>query len=348
MWNCWFATSKEYSDLTLNNSPVPYISSDPRGGMLGGLPDGVLLTIGLVLLVLGGELVVQGSIRIAGLLGMPSFLVGFTLVAIGTSLPELGVILNAINRGSPEAVDLAVGGVIGSNIANVMLVLAIAMLIGAASQPDKDLKQDALMLLAATAFVVLSVIIGKFPVWLGVLSIIWMGGYYAYIFRTRGGDDEGEEDSWIPQGYAYAIIAFLVGLVLVKYGSDLLIEGGVGLAISIGVSEAVIGLTLVAFGTSLPELAVTITASIRGVQGVAIGNILGSNVANVMAVLGIGAIVAQGLSVSESFLTLDIWVLLGSSGIICVSIFLGKGVSKPLGAFLLFGYFFYVSQLFIG
>ena len=103
-----------------------------------------------------------------------------------------------------------------------------------------------------------------------------------------------------------------------------------------------------AFGTSLPELAVTITASIRGVQGVAIGNILGSNVANVMAVLGIGAIVAQGLSVSESFLTLDIWVLLGSSGIICVSIFLGKGVSKPLGAFLLFGYFFYVSQLFIG
>ena len=143
--------------------------------MLGGLPDGVLLTIGLILLVSGGELVVQGSIRIAGLLGMPSFLVGFTLVAIGTSLPELGVVLNAINRGSPEAVDLAVGGVIGSNIANVMLVLAIAMLIGAASQPDKDLKQDALMLLAATTFVVLSVVMGEFPAWLGVLSISSMG-----------------------------------------------------------------------------------------------------------------------------------------------------------------------------
>ena len=186
MWNYWFATSKEYSDLTLNDSPVPYISSDPRGGMLGGLPDGVLLTIGLILLVSGGELVVQGSIRIAGLLGMPSFLVGFTLVAIGTSLPELGVVLNAINRGSPEAVDLAVGGVIGSNIANVMLVLAIAMLIGAASQPDKDLKQDALMLLAATTFVVLSVVMGEFPVWLGVLSISSMGDTMLTYFVQGG------------------------------------------------------------------------------------------------------------------------------------------------------------------
>ena len=162
------------------------MTSELREVMLAGLPDGVLLIIGLLLLVLGGELVVQGSIRIAGLLGMPSFLVGFTLVAIGTSLPELGVVLNAINRESLEAVDLAVGGVIGSNIANIMLVLAIAMLIGAASQPDKDLKQDALMLLIATAFIVISVVIGEFSLLLGILSISTMGGYYAYIFRTRG------------------------------------------------------------------------------------------------------------------------------------------------------------------
>lgn len=325
------------------------MTSELRGVMLAGLPDGVLLIIGLLLLVLGGELVVQGSIRIAGLLGMPSFLVGFTLVAIGTSLPELGVVLNAINRESLEAVDLAVGGVIGSNIANIMLVLAIAMLIGAASQPDKDLKQDALMLLIATAFIVISVVIGEFSLLLGILSISTMGGYYAYIFRTRGGEDQGElEDSWVPQGYSYAIISFFLGLLLVKYGSDFLIEGGVGLAVSLGVSEAVIGLTLVAFGTSLPELAVTLTASIRGVQGVAIGNILGSNVANVMAVLGIGAIVSQGLTVSSSFLALDIWVLLGSSGLIGLSILTGKGISKPMGAFLLVGYLVYVAMLFIG
>ena len=245
--------------------------------------------------------------------------------------------------------DLAVGGVIGSNIANIMLVLAIAMLIGAASQPDKDLKQDALMLLIATAFIVISVVIGEFSLLLGILSIATMGGYYAYIFRTRGGEDQGElEDSWVPQGYSYAIISFLLGLLLVKYGSDFLIEGGVGLAVSLGVSEAVIGLTLVAFGTSLPELAVTLTASIRGVQGVAIGNILGSNVANVMAVLGIGSIVSQGLTVSSSFLTLDIWVLLGSSGLIGLSILTGKGISKPMGAFLLVGYLVYVAMLFIG
>ena len=105
--------------------------------MIGGLPDGVLLCMGLILLVFGGEAVVQGSIKIAGHFGMPSFLVGFTLVAIGTSLPELGVVLNALNRGTAESVDLAVGGVVGSNIANVMLVLSIAIILGATSRTDK-------------------------------------------------------------------------------------------------------------------------------------------------------------------------------------------------------------------
>ena len=99
------------------------------------------------------------------------------------------------------------------------------------------------MLLIATTFIVISVVIGEFSFLLGILSIATMGGYYAYIFRTRGGEDQGElEDSWVPQGYSYAIISFLLGLLLVKYGSDFLIEGGVGLAVSLGVSEAVIGL----------------------------------------------------------------------------------------------------------
>ena len=133
-----------------------------------------------------------------------------------------------------------------------------------------------------------------------------------------------------------------------KYGSDFLIEGGEGVAISIGVPETVIGLTLVAFGTSLPELAVTITASLRGVQGVAIGNLLGSNVANVMAVLSIGSLVSGGIGIANSFIDLDIWILVASSGLVAFSILLGRGLSRPLGGLMLIGYAAYIVHLFIG
>lgn len=316
--------------------------------MIGGLPDGALLCIGLILLVFGGEAVVQGSMKIADHFGMPSFLVGFTLVAIGTSLPELGVVLNALSRGTEESVDLAVGGVVGSNIANVMLVLSIAIILGATSKPDKNLREDALMLLVATGVILGATLLGEFPAWLGVMSIVSMGAYFAYILKTRdeGSGDEGE--SWIPGGMGIASIAFIGGLFLVKYGSDFLIEGGEGVAISLGVPETVIGLTLVAFGTSLPELAVTITASLRGVQGVAIGNILGSNVANVMAVLSIGSIVGGGIGITDSFMDLDIWVLVASSGLVACSILIGKGLSRPLGGFMLVGYTAYIIRLFVG
>ncbi|MBP03588.1 MAG: hypothetical protein CMA72_02225 [Euryarchaeota archaeon] len=316
--------------------------------MIGGLPDEVLLCIGLILLVFGGEAVVQGSMKIASHFGMPSFLVGFTLVAIGTSLPELGVVLNALSRGTEESVDLAVGGVLGSNIANVMLVLSIAIILGATSKPDKNLREDALMLLVATGVVLGATLLGEFPAWLGVMSIFSMGVYFAYILKTRGEDSSEDGESWIPGGMGIASIAFIGGLVLVKYGSDFLIEGGEGVAISMGVPETVIGLTLVAFGTSLPELAVTITASLRGVQGVAIGNILGSNVANVMAVLSIGSIVGGGIGIADSFLDLDIWVLVASSGLAACSILIGKGLSRPLGGLMLVGYGAYIIRLFMG
>lgn len=316
--------------------------------MIGGLPDEVLLCIGLILLVFGGEAVVQGSMKIASHFGMPSFLVGFTLVAIGTSLPELGVVLNALSRGTEESVDLAVGGVLGSNIANVMLVLSIAIILGATSKPDKNLREDALMLLVATGVVLGATLLGEFPAWLGVMSIFSMGVYFAYILKTRGEDSSEDGESWIPGGMGIASIAFIGGLVLVKYGSDFLIEGGEGVAISMGVPETVIGLTLVAFGTSLPELAVTITASLRGVQGVAIGNILGSNVANVMAVLSIGSIVGGGIGIADSFLDLDIWVLVASSGLAACSILIGKGLSRPLGGLMLVGYGAYIIRLFTG
>ena len=316
--------------------------------MIGGLPDEVLLCIGLILLVFGGEAVVQGSMKIASHFGMPSFLVGFTLVAIGTSLPELGVVLNALSRGTEESVDLAVGGVLGSNIANVMLVLSIAIILGATSKPDKNLREDALMLLVATGVVLGATLLGEFPAWLGVMSIFSMGVYFAYILKTRGEDSSEDGESWIPGGMGIASIAFIGGLVLAKYGSDFLIEGGEGVAISMGVPETVIGLTLVAFGTSLPELAVTITASLRGVQGVAIGNILGSNVANVMAVLSIGSIVGGGIGIADSFLDLDIWVLVASSGLAACSILIGKGLSRPLGGLMLVGYGAYIIRLFTG
>ena len=212
--------------------------------MLAGLPDGVLLIIGLLLLVLGGELVVQGSIRIAGLLGMPSFLVGFTLVAIGTSLPELGVVLNAINRESLEAVDLAVGG--SHRIQHRQHHARVGnRYVDRGSFSARQGPQAGC--LDATHRYCIHRDIGRHR---GVFTLAgnsvdrYNGRLLCLHLQDKGGEDQGElEDSWVPQGYSYAIISFLLGLLLVKYGSDFLIEGGVGLAVSLGVSEAVIGLT---------------------------------------------------------------------------------------------------------
>lgn len=298
---------------------------------------------GFFLLMGGGEALVQGATRISQNLSVSPLVVGFTVVAVGTSLPELAVAIEAVRTDSP---DIAIGGVLGSNVANVMLVLGAAALFGAKSQTGDAVKRDSLAVVVATAFMAFFVIIGEIPMIGGIVMLVSLSGYYLYTYsKAISGEDVYEfEDSWLSEKISVAIPACLVGGLMIWFGAELLVSGSKGIADTFGVSEAVIGLTIVALGTSLPELAVTLVAGLRGQGGVAVGNVLGSNVMNIMGIIGIASIVGNGIIVDSVF-TRDIAVVVVTSGFV-VGVFLsGKDFSKTMGSLMIIIYLTYMTYL---
>ncbi len=298
---------------------------------------------GFFLLMGGGEALVQGATRISQNLSVSPLVVGFTVVAVGTSLPELAVAIEAVRTDSP---DIAIGGVLGSNVANVMLVLGAAALFGAKSQTGDAVKRDSLAVVVATAFMAFFVIVGEVPMIGGIVMLVSLSGYYLYTYsKAISGEDVYEfEDSWLSEKISVAIPACLVGGLMIWFGAELLVSGSKGIADTFGVSEAVIGLTIVALGTSLPELAVTLVAGLRGQGGVAVGNVLGSNVMNIMGIIGIASIVGNGIIVDSVF-TRDIAVVVVTSGFV-VGVFLsGKDFSKTMGSLMIIIYLTYMTYL---
>ena len=298
---------------------------------------------GFFLLMGGGEALVQGATRISQNLSVSPLVVGFTVVAVGTSLPELAVAIEAVRTDSP---DIAIGGVLGSNVANVMLVLGAAALFGAKSQTGNAVKRDSLAVVVATAFMAFFVIMGEVPMIGGIVMLVSLSGYYLYTYsKAISGEDVYEfEDSWLSEKISVAIPACLVGGLMIWFGAELLVSGSKGIADTFGVSEAVIGLTIVALGTSLPELAVTLVAGLRGQGGVAVGNVLGSNVMNIMGIIGIASIVGNGIIVDSVF-TRDIAVVVVTSGFV-VGVFLsGKDFSKTMGSLMIIIYLTYMTYL---
>ena len=308
--------------------------------------DMMLVIAGFVLLMLGGEFVVQGAVTIANRLRVPPLLVGFTIVAIGTSLPELAVALEAVGNDTP---DIAVGGVLGSNVANVMLVLGTAAVLGAASDPGPGVRRDAIAVAVATAILLVAVLIGNITWQLGVLMLLGLAAYYTYSYRTsklEGGDVE-DSKSWLPENVLLAIPATAVGGYMIWTGAEMLVEGATGLAIDYGISESVIGLSVVALGTSLPELAVTLVAGLRGQGGVAIGNILGSNVINILGILGLASAYAGGIIIAPEFAGRDIWVVVLTSGFIVAMLLDERHIGRRVGTTMIAGYLAYMAFLFL-
>ena len=308
--------------------------------------DMMLVIAGFVLLMLGGEFVVQGAVTIANRLRVPPLLVGFTIVAIGTSLPELAVALEAVGNDTP---DIAVGGVLGSNVANVMLVLGTAAVLGAASDPGPGVRRDAIAVAVATAILLVAVLIGNITWQLGVLMLLGLAAYYTYSYRTsklEGGDVE-DSKSWLPENVLLAIPATAVGGYMIWTGAEMLVEGATGLAIDYGISESVIGLSVVALGTSLPELAVTLVAGLRGQGGVAVGNILGSNVINILGILGLTSAYAGGIVIAPEFAGRDIWVVVLTSGFIVAMLLDERRIGRRVGTMMIAGYLAYMAFLFL-
>ncbi len=274
----------------------------------------VLLVAGLVLLVGGGELLVRGAVRIAERFGLSKTIVGLTVVAWGTSMPELVVSAGAAMKGSP---DLAIGNVVGSNIFNITAVLGFSALIAPLTVHGSTVRMEwPVMLLTAVQLHMLSRdgridrIEGAFF----ALTLIVFVAYSIYLSRTASADEKTEFDESLtatrPLAVWMATTFVLVGVGLLVFGADLMVEGATTIATSFGISEAVIGLTVVAAGTSLPELAASCVAAYRGHSDVAIANVVGSNIFNVTGILGTTALI-QPLAVGEVTLSRDnLWMIL--------------------------------------
>ena len=311
--------------------------------MDGTLVDVLFVLSGFAFLMGGGEALVQGATRISQNLSVSPLVVGFTVVAVGTSLPELAVAIEAIGNDAP---DIAIGGVLGSNVANVMLVLGTAALLGAKSEGGEDVKRDAMAVIVATIFMAIFVFRGEVPLFGGVVMLSCLLAYYYYTYtRAIAGDDEYEfEDSWLPSSMSVAIPACIIGGATIWLGAKLLVDGSTSIAETFGVSEAVIGLTIVALGTSLPELAVTVVAGLRGQGGVAVGNVLGSNVMNIMGIVGIASIFGGGIAIDSEF-TRDIMVVIATSGFVVTAFLRGKEFSKIVGSLMILTYLSYMTYL---
>lgn len=305
---------------------------------------------GLVLLVFAGDFLVRGAVSVAQRAGISKLVIGLTIVAFGTSAPELVVGIDAVLKDAPT---LALGNVVGSNIANILLVLGIPALIAPMACTAPRLGRNLMIMLAASALFVGLAHGGEFSWRQGVILLTFLALFLIYSgLRARavpGGLEEldGLDDiQEKPDNYGLATILIFGGLLGLAIGADLLVVGSVDIARGFGVSEAVIGLTLVALGTSLPELATALVASVRGHCDVAVGNVIGSNIFNILGIMGVTSLVGT-VPVPASFLEVDLWVMIGASALLIPYCHLRSKVGKFSGVILISLYalyMFYLSQ----
>jgi cation:H+ antiporter len=303
----------------------------------------LLLIVGLVLLVGGAELLVKGASRIAAGFGISPLVIGLTVVAFGTSAPEAAISVSSALKGEP---DLAVGNVLGSNIFNVLFILGVSALVSPLLVSKQLVRIDVPVMVAVSFLAFGFSIDGNISFGEGAVLFSGVLAYVATLIRI--GSRSGEAGEAIEQSKHWAVDAGLVvvGLALLILGSRWLVSSAVNIAEAMGVSELVIGLTIVAAGTSLPEVATSIIASIRGQRDIAVGNVVGSNIFNILAVLGLTALVAPGgLPVSEAAIHFDYPVMLAVA-VACLPIFfVGYSIARWEGALFLGYYLAYTAYV---
>lgn len=341
------------------------------------LIDAIFLVLGLVVLIYGAELLVRGASGLAARVGISKVVVGLTVVSLGTSAPEMAV---SLQSGFAGKTDLLLGNVIGSNIANILLILGFTSLIAPLKVDAKLVRTDVPIMIGLAGVLFLLVLDGVLTRWESVFLSLLLVMYLWFLIRenkaekgretphsvkeaslgaepsagggTVGGTtrttvppqeegDERERDTPWKLG-----LFLLIGLGLLVVGARWLVDSAVSFATAFGVSELIIGLTVIAIGTSLPELATSVVAAMRGERDIAVGNVVGSNIMNILAVLGVtGAIIPADIPVSQQALTFDFLVMLGAS-IACFPIFFHKNRIQRWEGALFFGYFIaYITYL---
>jgi cation:H+ antiporter len=322
----------------------------------------LLILLGLILLVAGGELFVRGAVRIAERLGVSPLMIGLTLVGFGTSMPELVTSVQASMAGAPG---IAVGNVVGSNIANILLILGISALIFPIAVPSAALWRDGVLGAVSAAALVVVALAWTLDRWVGAAFMAGLLAYIAYAWRqerlpapdhtaafekAQAFEEVHPPGSLHPAGPAAAgwrglplsLGLVLAGLALVVLGGGLLVDGATALARGLGVAESVIGLTIVAVGTSMPELVTSVVAALRRHADVALGNVLGSNIYNVLGIGGATGLIAPTV-IPADIAGFDIYVMLGVSVLLLALARSGWRIGRREGALLLAAYGGYLA-----
>ena len=311
----------------------------------------LMFVLGLTVLVIGADVLVRGASRLAVSFGVSPLVVGLTVVAFGTSAPEMAVSVGSALNGNP---DLAIGNVVGSNIANILLILGISALITPLLVDEQIIRQEIPIMIGASALLVVMALDGS----IGRIEAAALFGlvvaYTVFLIvqsRRASKNVQDEFETEIPTSnwdrhWAVQVALIVVGLVMLVQGAGWLVDAAVAFARAFGVSDLVIGLTVVAVGTSMPEIATSIVAAIRGQRDIAVGNVVGSNVFNILAVLGVTGLVSSGgLPVSDAARNFDLWVMLAVA-FACLPIMLsGREIARWEGGVFIAYYAIYTAWL---
>lgn len=312
----------------------------------------ILLAAGLLFLVAGGELLVRGASAAALKLGISPTIIGLTVVAFGTSAPELAVSLDAAFKGNA---DISVSNVVGSNIFNVLFILGVSSLIAPLAVKSQMIRREVPLLIGVSLLLLLFSLNGPINQMEGLLlvliAVVYTGWLVFEVKKHRIQNKEIAKESaqeyaqgTRPGSLGIAVAFFIAGLALIMFGANWLVEGATKTAQAFGVSDSVIGLTIVAAGTSLPEVVASVMATLKGERDIAVANVMGSNIYNILGIVGLSAsIVPGGLNVASPMLSFDIPVMLAAA-LICLPFFWsGKKLSRIEGAALLVFYVVYTT-----
>lgn len=312
----------------------------------------ILAALGLLILLLAGDALVKGAVNLSLRVGIPALIVSLTIVAFGTSAPELLISVNAVLDNKPG---LALGNVVGSNTANILLVLGVPAILSVLHTSTCNTRKTYVFMLIGSILFIALAFLGEFTLVSGLILLAVLAFVLTDAFLEAGrhrretaalalADAEEDEDieGADPDMPWWQIVVFLVlGLIGLPLGADLLVDNASIIARQYGVSDTVIGLTLVALGTSLPELATTVMAALRKQADVALGNVIGSNMFNLLAIIGITAVIGP-IPVDPEFLKFDLWVMLGASLLIVPFVFFRQDITRLWGVALTGLYLIYV------
>ncbi|HMU92868.1 MAG TPA: calcium/sodium antiporter [Anaerolineales bacterium] len=313
----------------------------------------LLFLAGLILLILGADLLVRGASRLAAAFGISPLVIGLTIVAIGTASPEIAVSLQAAANGQ---VDLTLGNVLGSNIFNILFILGVTSIVAPIAIAGQLIRKDAPIMLVVSLFVLALSLDGNIGAIDGGLLLLLLAAYTAFALkqsRIESSEVQNEynkefakKEPRTAKGIVINFVSIAIGLGLLILGSNWLVDSAVAIAKSLGVSELVIGLTIVAVGTSLPEVMTSVIAALKNESDIAVGNAVGSNIFNLLGVLGAGAFFSpNGITVAEQVLQFDFPVMVFAALVTLPIFYIDNRISQLEGALLLGYYSIYLGYI---